>query len=193
MFVTHPAYLREKARQLRVQRKLSLDEIAERLALPKTTVWYWIEDLPDPAIKYRETPQKRRHREATARSNRERFKALRDAAYREGRDEFASLDAEPCFRDFVCMYIGEGYKRSRNRVSIGNSDPAVVRLSDHWIRRFATNPITYAFQHHADQDPEQLALFWSTYLGADLSRFATSASPTAVSSPDEAGGASTGC
>ena len=27
------------------------------------------------------------------------------------------------------------------------------------------------FKHHADQDPEQLALFWSTYLGADLRRF----------------------
>ena len=35
------------------------------------------------------------------------------------------------------MYIGEGYKRSRNRVSIGNSDPAVVRLANSWIRRFA--------------------------------------------------------
>jgi transcriptional regulator with XRE-family HTH domain len=34
----HPAYLRKKARRLRVEKRLTLDEIAERLALPKTTV-----------------------------------------------------------------------------------------------------------------------------------------------------------
>lgn len=169
--MTHPPYLREKARQLRTERKLSLDEIAERLALPKTTVWYWIEDLPDPAIRYRDSPRKQRAREASAGSNREHFKALRAAAYRMGQDEFSLLDAEPAFRDFICLYIAEGFKRSRNRVAIANSDPAVVRLGDHWIRRFARNPVTYSFQHHADQDPDQLKLFWSTYLGVDLAQF----------------------
>lgn len=42
----YPAYLRERARDLRVKNRLSLDEISERLALPKTTVRYWIRDLP---------------------------------------------------------------------------------------------------------------------------------------------------
>ena len=37
--MTYPPYLREKARCLRTERKMSLDEIAERLALGKTTVW----------------------------------------------------------------------------------------------------------------------------------------------------------
>jgi hypothetical protein len=44
--MAYPKYLRERARALRVEKKLSLDEITERLALPKTTVWYWIKDLP---------------------------------------------------------------------------------------------------------------------------------------------------
>ena len=42
----HPAYLKEKARTLRTQRHLSIDEIAARLALPKTTIYYWVKDLP---------------------------------------------------------------------------------------------------------------------------------------------------
>ena len=54
--VAHPAYLREKARELRTKKKLSLIEIAERLALPKTTVFYWIKDLPDPEIKFCDSP-----------------------------------------------------------------------------------------------------------------------------------------
>jgi transcriptional regulator with XRE-family HTH domain len=44
--MAYPAYLRERARELRTTKHLSLDEIAERLALPKTTVYCWIVDLP---------------------------------------------------------------------------------------------------------------------------------------------------
>jgi hypothetical protein len=169
--MTHPPYVRAKARELRTKRKMSLDEIAECLALGKTTVWYWIKDLPDPEIKHRETPGRRRAREAAARSNRARFQALRDRAYRQGWDEFALLDAEPGFRDFVCMYIGEGYKRNRNVVSIANSDPRVIRLGDHWIGRFSKNKVTYSLQYHADQDPDYLILFWSSYLEVEKELF----------------------
>ena len=44
--MAYPAYVREKARKLRVEKRLSIDEIAERLALPKTTIYYWVRDLP---------------------------------------------------------------------------------------------------------------------------------------------------
>jgi hypothetical protein len=163
--MTHPPYLREKARQLRVERKMSLDEIAECLALGKTTIWYWIKDLPDPEIKHRMTPGRLRALTAAKKTNQAKFKALRDAAYAQGCGEFAELDMLPSFRDFVCMYIGEGY--SRNKVSIANSDPSVIRLGDYWIRRLATNKVTYGLQYHADQDPEELVAFWAGYLGVN--------------------------
>ena len=162
--MAYPAYLREKARKLRIEKKLSLNEIAERLALPKTTIYYWIKDLPDPEIKYRNSPARARSREKAARENVARHKALRDAAYRKGWDEFPALATLPTFVDFVCMYIGEGYKRRRNCVSLANSDLRVVRLADHWIRRFARNPVTYQFQYHEDQNPDDLVTFWSGLL-----------------------------
>ena len=164
MFVAHPPYLRAKARELRTKNKMSLDEIAECLALGKTTVWYWISDLPDPAIKLRDSAGRRRGREAASRANRERAKAKRDLAYRQGWCEFAVLDAEPGFRDFVCMYIGEGYKRSRNAVAICNSDPNVICLGEFWIRRFASNPVTYSLQYHVDQDLARLRHAWADLL-----------------------------
>ena len=47
MFVmSHPAYIRAKARELRIERRLTIDEIAERLALPRGTIYYWVRDLP---------------------------------------------------------------------------------------------------------------------------------------------------
>jgi transposase len=44
--MAYPAYVREKARKLRVEKHLSIDEIAERLVLPKTTIYGWVRDLP---------------------------------------------------------------------------------------------------------------------------------------------------
>jgi predicted DNA-binding transcriptional regulator AlpA len=39
--MAHPAYLREKARSLRVGRALTIDELAARLALSRSTIYYW--------------------------------------------------------------------------------------------------------------------------------------------------------
>jgi hypothetical protein len=165
--MAHPKYLRDKARQLRIEKRMSLLEIADRLALPKTTVWYWIKDLPDPAITHRETEGRRRSRLAAARSNKRRAYVARADAYDLGWDEYPAFIQEPTFRDFVCMYIGEGYKRSRNNLSVANSDPLVIKLADHWIRRFARNPVTYAFQYHDDQDPEKVRSYWADCLGTE--------------------------
>mgnify|MGYP002149623128 CR=1 FL=1 len=46
--MAHPEYIRRKAIQLRVEKKLTIDEIAERLSLNKTTIYYWVKDIPIP-------------------------------------------------------------------------------------------------------------------------------------------------
>jgi hypothetical protein len=139
---------------------MTLDEITERLALPRTTVYYWIKDIP--------IPRTNRQTEAQLNGTRamvEKFEAMRIAAYAEGAAEFDALCLVPGFRDFVCMYIGEGYKRNRNQVSLANSDPAVVKLADHWLRRFTRRKVTYQVQYHADQDLDELRAFWGRELG----------------------------
>lgn len=97
----------------------------------------------------------------------DKYRRLREAAYDEGLKTFYPLLHHRGFRDFVCMYIGEGYKRCRNTVSLNNSDPAVVKLADQWIQRLSKNPVSYCLQYHADQDPEELKRFWATELGVD--------------------------
>jgi hypothetical protein len=86
----------------------------------------------------------------------QRYKRKRDEALELGVWEFPRLCREPGFRDFVCMYIGEGFKRNRNTVSLANSDVAVVRLADRWMREFSNRMLGYAVQHHADQDLAEL-------------------------------------
>lgn len=154
--MAYPAYVRAKARQLRVEKHLSIDEIAERLALPKTTIYYWVRDLP--------LGRPRRGGAGRRKGNRNMRRAYalrRAAAYLQGRIEFAELATDETFRDFVCLYMAEGYKRCRNKVSVCNSDPAIVVLCAHWVRRFTRNRVRYSVQYHADQNLDEIRRFWS--------------------------------
>ena len=69
-----------------------------------------------------------------------KYALRRAAAYLQGRIEFAQLIEEPTFRDFICLYMAEGYKRSRNTVAVCNSDPTIVVLCARWIRRVRPQP-----------------------------------------------------
>ncbi len=157
--MTYAPYIREKARQLRRDKHLTIDELAERMAVSRTTVYYWVKDLPIP-ITAAESLAQQRASKATSRKAR----LLREAAYDEGLKWFAFFCVDPLFRDFVCMYIGEGYKRCRNSVAICNSDPAVLRLAKPWFERFSQNPITFSVQYHADQDQSEIQRFWGSEL-----------------------------
>jgi len=146
---------------MRVNDRMTLDEISERLAIPKTTVWSWIKNLPlAPPGRALQTPKRTAARLRAAKANSERAAALRLDAYNQGWGEFDELVDMPGFRDFICMYIGEGYKRSRNTVSISNSDPRVMSLADGWLRRLADKEPKYSVQYHADQDLDYLQRFW---------------------------------
>ena len=158
--MSHPEYIRAKAVELRTERNLSIDEIAERLALSRTTVFYWLRDLPiDRSARPRSLAQLNGNL-----AMQEKYRRLREAAYEEGRASFDELAVDPSFRDFVCLYLAEGYKRQRNYVSVCNSDPAVVVLCNTWISRLAAGKLDYGVQYHADQDLGELRRFWSGQL-----------------------------
>jgi hypothetical protein len=164
--MAHAAYIREKARSMRVERQFTIDELAQRLALPRSTIYYWVRDLPIPGSgSGGEFPYSARRK--GTRAMQRKYRLLREEAYREGLASFDGLAADPTFRDFVCMYIGEGYKRDRNRVSLANSDPAVMRLATHWLERLSSKPPHFSIQYHADQDLEQLRRFWGNTLCVD--------------------------
>ncbi len=90
-----------------------------------------------------------------------KYRLLREAAYEDGIREYEELAADPTFRDFVCLYIAEGYKRDRNIVAICNSDPAVVKLATRWMGRLSEKPPVFWIQYHADQDLYELREFWA--------------------------------
>lgn len=164
--MAYPRYLREKARELRIEDKLSLDEIVDRLSLPRSTVRYWIRDIP--LQRDRQNDNQRKGTQANQESHRRR----RLSAYQQGLEEAEQLLADPALRDFVVLYMAEGYKRSRHTVSLANSDPAIVLRADSILKQLIAEgeALSYALQYHADQDPQKLREFWGALVEAEPSR-----------------------
>ena len=155
-------HLREKAIRLRREQQLSLGEIVERLNLPKTTVYEWIRHIQIPRTQKQSDGQRRGTLAMQEKSSRRREEAYR-VAYAEAKELLCDLT----FRDFVVLYMAEGYRRNRNVVSLSNSSVRLIKLANRWIRQLTTNKISYCLQYHVDQDPEELIDFWATELGAD--------------------------
>lgn len=158
--MAYPPYLRERARELRTEKHLSLDEIAERLALPKTTVYCWIVDLP------LGRPRRQNGHPGNL-AMQAKYRRLREDAYAQGWAEYDELVKLPTFRDCVALYIAEGHKRCRNRVSTANSDERVIAVAVSWLRRLTTKRLTYAIQYHADQSLDDIRSHWGGFLGID--------------------------
>jgi hypothetical protein len=156
------------ARLLRVERQLTVDQLAERLAVPRSTVYYWIRDLPLRAP--------RGNAEATGDSEavdtigtegeHEPLRPGQASAYEQGLRSFDDLVAQPTFRDFLCIYILEGYKRDRTRVSLTNADPAVMRLVNRWIWRLTDKSPSFSLSCPPEQSVSELRRFWSEMVGA---------------------------
>jgi len=110
----------------------SVDQIAERLALPKTTVYEWVADLPLGRPKRWSVGQRR-----GTQAMQGKYRRLREQAYEQGWAEYDELVVRPTFRDFVVLYIAEGYKRSRNTASMCNSDSAIVAVGSRWMHELS--------------------------------------------------------
>ena len=157
-------HLCDKAIQLRTEHHMTLEAIVERLALPKTTIYSWIKDIPIPR-----TEKQSDARRLNSEKVRRKYALLREAAYQEGVIQAPELLKDPTFRDFVVLYMAEGYKRDRNMVSLVNSDPVIVRLAYNWMRKLSTKQAIYSLQYHADHDTDELRAFWGACLGIEPS------------------------
>ena len=146
------------ARSLRVEQQLTVDELAVRLSLPRSTIYYWVRDLPLRRDARSGGSPKTSHKASRARS---------EAAYGEGLETFEGLSAQPTFRDFICIYLVQGDRRDRTRVALTNSDPAVIRLVSCWIGRLTTKVPFVSLQYGRGQSLKDLRRFWSETTGAE--------------------------
>jgi hypothetical protein len=164
-------HLRAKAIELRTKHRMTLDEIIERLALPRGTVYYWIKDIPfEPTSNQKEAHRKRAEKASAA--TKAKHAALREAAYQRGLAEAPELLKDPSFRDFVVLYMAEGTKRHRNMVAFVNSDASMVKLAHYWINllKADSKQMDYFIQCHVDHIEADLQRYWGDVVGIEPER-----------------------
>jgi hypothetical protein len=166
--MAHKPWIRAKARELRVTRLMPITDIAAELGLSKSTVYGWVQDIPLPAT--RSERQRDGQRRGTA-AMQAKAAARRREAYDEAYADAERLLADSRIRDFVVLYLAEGYRKNRNKVSFSNSSPRMILFAHGCMKRLATRDgWSYSFQFHADQDPDELRRFWAALLGVEPNR-----------------------
>jgi hypothetical protein len=142
---------------------MPITDIAAELGLSKSTVYSWVQDLALPAT--RSQRQKESQRRGTA-AMAAKAAARRNAAYEEAYADAERLLSDRRIRDFVVLYLAEGYRKNRNKVSLSNASPRMVVFAHDCMRKLASrDAFNYSVQYHADQDPEHLQRFWARLLG----------------------------
>lgn len=162
--MAHSTYLRQMARLLRVEQRLTVDQLAARLALPRSTVYYWVRDLPL-GEREGEAMEKGAGGRAGTGACAGKGAIAGDAAYEDALRSFEDLVAQPTFRDFVCLYIARGSTRERTKVSLSDSDPAVVRLVNRWMLRLSDKSPMLSVRYEPGQSLTELRRFWSGIVG----------------------------
>lgn len=75
---------------MRIERQFTIDELAERLALSRSTIYYWVRDLPIPGSgSGGEWPEAARRKGTLAMQR--KYRLLREGAYREGLSSFDDM------------------------------------------------------------------------------------------------------
>jgi hypothetical protein len=186
--MAHSNYLRQMARLLRVEQRLSVDQLALRLALPRSTIYYWVRDLPlstsaseGAAREGADAPasvtavvavgsargDRSAVRAGRAPALRSRSRQSSETAYEDGLRSFDDLDTQPTFRDFVCLYITRGCTREQAKVSLTDSDPAVIRLVNRWLLRLSDKSPLLSLEYGPDQRLAELRRFWGAIVGVE--------------------------
>lgn len=156
-------HVKTKALEMRSEGK-TISEICLFLSLPKGTVYYWIKDLPR-KISGRTDLQRQALKKALT-ANKKKYKALRDASYEIGISEYDSLMKDNTFRDFVMLYLTEGFRKTKNQVAVTNSNPNLINLAFKWMKKLM-NPdrkIDFMIQYHIDNKESELKDFWAKEL-----------------------------
>jgi hypothetical protein len=126
--------LRSEARRLRIEEGLSLREICQRLGVSKSSASLWVRDLeltPEQisVLEKRHSSYQGQHN--GSRANILKFREIRRQYQEEGRAK--AREKDPLHVAGCMLYWGEGAK-SRNRLSLANSDPDLLKHYVQFLR-----------------------------------------------------------
>lgn len=166
---------RNKAIELR-KNGVAMGEIAERLGVAKSSVSYWVRDIPLTQTQRNKLNAKGHSVDAIEKRRISRLRNLqtkRNEIIESAKIEAETLSTNPLWCVAVSMYWGEGGK-TQNMARIANSDPAVVTLMMKFFREVCLIPEEkfrghiHTFEHCDVGKTEE---YWSVISDIDRKQF----------------------
>jgi hypothetical protein len=157
---------REEARRLRAQGK-TLQEIADRLDVSKSSVSLWVRDVPFTPSKRRYGAQRRPH------PFHKRKLAQIAACDAEGIQRIGTLGEAAFLAAGVALYAGEGSKTD-GAVKLANTDARIIAFFCAWLRaHFAIDEsrLRVRLYLHQGLDLDGAEEFWSGVTGIPRAQF----------------------
>jgi len=164
--------LREKAIKLRVEDEFSYSEIKKQLGVSKSTLSYWLRDYPLSEKKIKELRRRgwekgEASRERYRNTMREKVKRLEEEIYKKELNFFSCLSEESLYVAGLMLYLAEGGKRGRYRISLANTDPKIIVFFRDWLVRFLKvrrGDIKYQLHLYESMDVAKETKFWKNTL-----------------------------
>lgn len=170
---------REKAIKLRLEKELSYSQIMKELSIPKSTLSYWLRDLPLSDKKILELRRKgwqkgeasrERFRNTMRRKKEKRAKEIYEAYEKK----MANISRESFFIAGLMLYLGEGDKKNNFRIGLVNTDSKIIRFFIKWMIDFLDVPkdkIRAQLNLYENMAIEKEKKFWKNELGFKNSQF----------------------
>jgi len=169
--------VRQQARTLRVE-GASLNDIAQKLSIAKSTASVWVRDLPvPPGLRERASHAHRINSKRWV-VDRERREAERRQVKGAAREAVGELTDRELLLLGAVLYWAEGAKDKpyarREYVALINSDVQIIQLFQRWLDLMdvPAQDRRYRLSIHESADVEAAQAFWSGAAGVPPSAFA---------------------
>jgi len=171
--------LRNKAVKLRIEEGLSYREIQKKVPVSKSTLSYWLREIPLSQERISELQQQGRRRadvkiEKFRKAMEVKRREKEGKVYRKYIKKFADLPDDTFFVAGLMLYLAEGDKKNRNRVSLANTDSAVINFFIKWITTFfeaSKEDIRIQLHLYESMDIDKERSFWKNKLGVSDRQF----------------------
>ncbi len=166
---------RNAARKLRAK-GWSVKQIKKRLGVSRASVSVWVRDVELSQVQQDRLANRRR--QGGRRGNRQVIRhsdELVNRARREAADQWDGLRRDPSFLFGLAVYVAEGYKSGRSKISICNTDPSVLRLALRFLEIAGLARSELRFLVHLPRqggvEAEVAIDYWAGNLAVDRSQF----------------------
>jgi transposase-like protein len=171
--------LRQLAVKLRREKELSYTELKRQLGVPKSTLSYWLKDMPISNERIRDLKKiGYKNGEAGREKYRNTMRLKREAednrVYKFYFEKLENVSKDTLFVAGLMLYLGEGDKKNNTRIVLANTDFDIIQFFIKWLIQFMDverSEIKVQLHLYEDMDIEKVTKIWQDRLGLSKKQY----------------------